>query len=161
MLLLLLLSCAGFAQAQNVALSFDPPAPAAQQPFTLVVQPLDNQGPWLGIQEVTVQGRRITILVQQQLIPQIFPQTYRFPVNGLPDGSYTVDIYRRPISVMSPPNLRNLIGTLQLTVGRGSVDNPIPAGNPWTWLALGTGLVALAFSQRRRLVAFAATRRPR
>jgi hypothetical protein len=143
----------GNAHAQSPLLSFDPPAPAALQPFVLQLQTTQLEGPFLAISEVTVGPRRITLVVNQQLIPQVPPATYRFPVDGLPDGSYTVDIYQRPISVMSPPWLRRYLGSVQLIVGRGFVEVPIPAGNRWTWLALGVGLALLAAGQRRRIAA--------
>lgn len=155
----LLLLGSGTAYAQSPLLTFDPPAPAALAPFTLQVETLQPSGPYLGISELTVGTRRITLVVDHQLIPQVPAAAYRFPVDGLPDGSYTVDIYERPISVMSPPWLRNYLGSVQLVVGRGFVEVPIPAGNRWTWFALGAGIFALVLGQRRRLAAFAAPRR--
>ncbi|MDC8011093.1 hypothetical protein [Tahibacter soli] len=159
-ILFLLLLGTGAAYAQNPVLSFDPPAPAALQPFSLLVETLQLDGQYLRISEITVGARRITVVVDQQLIPQAPPAVYRFAVDGLPDGSYTVDVYVHPISVMSPPWLRYYMGSLQLVVGRGFVEAPVPAGNRWTWFALGAGLVALAVGQRRRIAAFAAMRRP-
>lgn len=76
-------------------------------------------------------------------VAEIDPRTgaiiSRTTVTGIPVGSDFEGLAVAP-PVCSPDG----------TVSPPAASLPIPAGSPWSWLALGFGLLALAFTARRR-----------